>query len=109
MMFVLGAGKELMRAYTYTRDLLQLDSRRAPVYLFDIPLERRRMEAVVKRPLGQGVLRLSAQRYDGRIQSGLQLLVVLVRAGQVQYEIGAGEPGGSGRVSEEGGGARACG
>ena len=62
------------------------------------------MGAVFKRSPRQGVLRLYVQEYDGRIQSGLPLLVVLVRAGKVQYEVGAGEFGGGERIPEEGGG-----
>ena len=73
------------------------------------PTEGTGMGAVFKRSPGQGVLPLSAQGDDRRIQRGLPLLVMLVRAGEVKYEIDAGEPGGGGRVPEEGGGARVCG
>ena len=51
MIFVLGAGKELVRPqqlYTYTRDLLQLDSRRAPVDLSDILLDLRQIQTPLR-------------------------------------------------------------
>ena len=120
MYFVLGAGNDLVwpqRLYAYTRNLLQLDSRRAPVDFSDIRSDLRRILTL---------LRAQEWEWSLRDHPDRKFCDYLLRGMMEGFRVGFSysscscvwaksnmrsaleNQGGGGRVPE-GGGARACG